>query len=83
MWYIQGTYNCIDLESSVRKYDTQEDDQHLVDVSVIGLSEEHCLELIKIHIIDNVFGCFVKSRLMINKSECLKPQVLMHEESSF
>ena len=82
MWWIKGVYDCIDLESKLNKFDSVQFNEHLVEFSVISDSEEECLDKIKNHIIDNVFGTFSKTRLKITLSEEVKSQVFWYEEPS-
>ena len=80
MWWMKGVYNCVDLESTMNVFDSSQNGENLVEFSVIAEGEQACLEKIKNHIIENVFGCFSKSRLKVDLSEEVKSQVIWYEQ---
>ena len=80
MWWMKGVYNCVDLESTMNVFDSSQNGENLVEFSVIAEDEQACLEKIKNHIIENVFGCFSKSRLKVDLSEEVKSQVIWYEQ---
>ena len=80
MWWIKGVYDCVDLESELNEFNSTQYEDNLVEFSVIAESEEDCINKIKEHIIDNVFGTFSQYRLKITLSEEVKSQVFWYEE---
>ena len=82
MWWMKGVYDCVDLESTMNVFDISQNGENLVEFSVIAEDEQDCLEKIKNHIIENVFGCFSNSRLKVELSEEVKSQVIWYEEPS-
>ena len=80
MWWMKGVYNCVDLESTMNVFDSSQNGENLVEFSVIAEDEQACLEKIKNHIIENVFGCFSKLRLKVDLSEEVKSQVIWYEQ---
>ena len=82
MWWMKGVYDCVDLESTMNVFDSSQNGENLVEFSVIAEDEQDCLEKIKNHIIENVFGSFSNSRLKVKLSEEVKSQVIWYEELS-
>ena len=82
MWWMKGEYDCVDLESTMNVFDSSQNGENLVEFSVIAKDEQDCLEKIKNHIIENVFGSFSNSRLKVELSEEVKSQVIWYEEPS-
>ena len=82
MWWMKGEYDCVDLESTMSVIDSSHNGENLVEFSVIAEDEQDCLEKIKNHIIENVFGSFSNSRLKVELSEEVKSQVIWYEEPS-